>query len=143
MEYIGPDYIQIPIVNRLMAVLLVNLLVWPSAKRITHDNKSKLVIRNLNFRQIDPSEAVRSSQIIKIAKDHLNILKLYSFGGLNYPAFEGIGHHFTNCDSDIKLAKMFLKLEKILTNMRFIKPLFCFMLAEKSSIFNSSAVNTH
>jgi ubiquinone/menaquinone biosynthesis C-methylase UbiE len=130
-EYIGPNYIQVSLRNRMLAAILVNLLVWPPARRITHENKSKLIIRNINFKQIDPSEAVRSSEIIKIATDHLNILKLHMFGGLNYPAFEGIGQHFTNCDGDVKLAKRFLKIEKIVTGMRLIKPLFCFMLAEK------------
>jgi ubiquinone/menaquinone biosynthesis C-methylase UbiE len=130
-EYIGPNYIQIPLLNRAFASLFVNLLVWPPRRRITHENKRKLLIRNLNFQLVDPSEAVRSSDIVRIASGHLHILKLHKFGALNYPAFEGIGQHFTNSAGDVRLVKLFLLIEKILTKIGLIQPLFCFILAEK------------
>lgn len=130
-EYVGPNYLQIPFLNRLLASFFVNAAIWPPSRRITHENKWKLLIRNLNFRDIDPSEAVRSEEIIKIANEHLNVFKLYMYGGLNYPAFEGIGHHFKSSEGDEGLMKLFIAIEKALSKLRLVKPLFCYLLADK------------
>lgn len=54
-EYIGPNYIQVPLSNRIFASITVNTLIWPPIKRITHENKIKLIIKNINFKEVDPS----------------------------------------------------------------------------------------
>jgi SAM-dependent methyltransferase len=130
-EYIGPNYVQVPLSNRIFAAFFVNLLIWPPQKRVTHEGKRKIIIRNINFRKIDPSEAVKSENIIPCCKKYLNILKLCTYGGLNYPSFEGLGYHFQEDEETEKLMYTFIHLEKILMHLRLVRPLFCYLLAEK------------
>jgi SAM-dependent methyltransferase len=130
-EYIGPNYIQVPLSNRIFAAFFVNLLIGPLQKRVTHEGKRKIIIRNKNFRKIDPSEAVKSENNIPCCKKYLNILKLYTYGGLNYPSFEGLWYHFQEDEETEKLMYTFIHLEKILMQLRLVRPLFCYLLAEK------------
>lgn len=131
-EYIGPERLQVPLRNRLWASLLVNLLVWPPARRRTHEGRSKAWIRNIDPAGLDPSEAVRSSQILAACRGNLRVERLHLYGGLNYPAFEGLGLHFTVCERDERLMGRFIFLEELLTRLRLVKPLFCYLLAGKA-----------
>jgi SAM-dependent methyltransferase len=131
-EYVGPERLQVPLRNRLWASLLVNLLVWPPSRRRTHEGRSKAWIRNINPATLDPSEAVRSSEILSACGGNLRVEKLHLYGGLNYPAFEGLGLHFSVCEEDERLLRRFIFLEDVLTRLRLVKPLFCYLLAGKA-----------
>lgn len=98
---------------------------------MTYEGKRKIIIRNINFRKIDPTEAVKSENIIPRCKKYLNILKLYTYGGLNYPSFEGLWYHFQEDEETEKLMYTFIHIEKILMQLRLVRPLFCYLLAEK------------
>ncbi len=128
-EYVGPERLQVPLRNRLWASLLVNLLVWPPARRRTHEGRSKAWIRNIDPAELDPSEAVRSSEILPACRRHLRVEKLYLYGGLNYPAFEGLGMHFRACPRDERLMLRFIRMEERLCGLRLVRPLFCYLLA--------------
>lgn len=130
-EYVGPERLQVPLRNRAFASLALNALVWPSSRRRTHEGESKRWIRNIDPATLDPSEAVRSSEILSACRRHLRVEKLHLYGGLNYPAFEGLGLHFEVCEEDERLMKKFTSLEELLARARLIKPLFCYLLASK------------
>ena len=86
-EYIGPNYIQVPLSNRIFAAFFVNLLIWPLQKRVPHEGKRKIIIRNINFRKIDPSEAVKSENSIPCCKKIFEHTKTLYLGWVKLSKF--------------------------------------------------------
>jgi SAM-dependent methyltransferase len=129
-EWIGPNYLQYPISNKIISTILLNACVWPLSRRRDHLGVFRTVCRQLPPEAFDPSEACNSKNLIKYLENHFNIIKRHDYGSLNYLIFEGLGQNFpsnpTFYTSTITLLS--LKLEQILQNMRLVQPLFTYAM---------------
>jgi SAM-dependent methyltransferase len=131
-EWIGPPYLQIPFVNKVVSTALLLLLFPSRAERTTHDGRVKGVWLQYGREAFDPSEACNSSEILPQLEKYFVPLRMVKYGGLCYPMFEGLGHKFdqTSFLNRFRFGLVCL-IERLLTKARIIRPLFITALVEK------------
>lgn len=134
-EWIGPNYLQIPILNKWISIALLYVF-FPSRKmRTNHMGRTK----GFGFIQykkeiFDPSEACNSEVLEVELTKRFRYLKSVHFGGLCYPMFEGNAIHLDEKDAAIlKRVNWVIKIERLLTRWGIIKPLFVVGICEKKS----------
>lgn len=134
-EWIGLEYLQIPLTNHIFAGILLFLL-FPSKKtRTTHMGKIKGFWIQHTPQEFDPSEACNSQELLPQFLNYFKPIKIVVHGGLTYPIFEGIAQNIdqTKFINKIKIRIVYF-VEKLLTKIRFIKPCFMVVVGEKKSI---------
>jgi SAM-dependent methyltransferase len=131
-EWIGPEYLQIPRANRIIAKLLL-LLLFSRKTRTTHMGQ----VKGLRWIQplpeaFDPSEACNSTELMPQFLKYFNPIRKVYFAGLSYPIFEGIAQ---NIDQAKRINRAKIKLvyclERWLTRLGIVKPLFVMAVGEK------------
>lgn len=132
-EWIGPNYLQIPVANKFVSLILLYLL-FPSKKMRTNHMGHTKSVKFLQYgkEMFDPSEACNSvtleSGLLKLFRYHKSI----HFGGLCYPMFEGNAIHLSESDPwTLRKVRLVIFIEKLLTNLGIIKPLFLVAVCEK------------
>jgi len=113
-EYVGPSFLQftdkqIEICNSLLEGLPDDL------KRDYYGRIKKIVSRPSVEEVIkeDPSEAVRSGEILHFAETFLNILDSRSCGGaILHPLLSGIAGNFEKSDADRSILKVIISLDR-------------------------------
>ncbi|PZN74780.1 MAG: hypothetical protein DM484_20430 [Candidatus Methylumidiphilus alinenensis] len=133
-EWIGPEYLQIPLRNRCVTTALL-LGLFPVEKRTTHMGKVKGFWLQYDPSEFDPSEACNSRQIMPEYEKYFRPLLKVVYGGILYPALEGLGGNFPEPLTSVEKKKInFLTfLDKSLTELGIIQPLFCTTIGEKRS----------
>lgn len=132
-EWIGPRYLQIPAANRWISVLLLYAL-FPSARMRTNHMGHTKGVRFLQYGKdtFDPSEACNSEVLEPELLKRFRYLKKVHFGGLCYPMFEGNAIHLTEGDPSIlKRVGWVIRIERWLTKLGIVKPLFLVAICEK------------
>jgi SAM-dependent methyltransferase len=132
-EWIGPEYLQLPAGNRVVATVLLYLLFPRAAQRTTHEGYVKgLRWMGHSKAQLDPSEACNSTVLMRECLQHFRPLHRFDHAGLTYPILEGLGHKIDQSNpSTMRKLRTIIGAEKILTRLKIITPLFTIMLAEK------------
>ncbi len=131
-EWIGPDYLQIPIINKILSSLIL-ILSFNRKTRTTHMNR----VKGIWYIQdssgcFDPSEACNSKNLYSNFRKYFTPIKELKFGGLSYPIFEGISQNIDQSRGlNIFKIKVIYKIERILTKFGIIKPLFILVVAKK------------
>jgi SAM-dependent methyltransferase len=128
-EWIGPEYLQIPATNAIIARLCL-LLMFARKERTTHMGKAKGLF-HLQYRRssFDPSEACNSTDLLHQYLRYFSPLAQNLHGGLLYPVFEGIAQNLDEKEPRTAARiKRIIRLERILTFMGIIKPLFAVSL---------------
>jgi radical SAM protein with 4Fe4S-binding SPASM domain len=124
-EWIGPDYLQIPLSNHIISALLLWLLFPNAKKRTNHMGKVKGWWVQDPKEAFDPSEACNSVRLLPELRKHFKPVKEFLFGGLLYPMFEGIAPNMDeNKPCDHWRIKLAIFLEFYLTKLGLVKPLF-------------------
>ncbi|MBD2774699.1 class I SAM-dependent methyltransferase [Iningainema tapete] len=134
-EWIGLEYLQIPLINHIFAAILLFLL-FPSHKtRTTHMGKTKGWWIQYTAKEFDPSEACNSQELLTQFLKYFKPIRIVMYGGLSYPVFEGIAQNIdqTKLLNKIKIRIVYFS-ERILTKLGIIKPCFMLVLAEKRQI---------
>ena len=133
-EWIGPEYLQIPLRNRCVTTALL-LALLPVKKRTTHMGQVKGFWLQYPPSEFDPSEACNSTQIMPEYEKYFHPLLKVVYGGILYPALEGLGGNFPEPLTSIEKKKINLLtyLDKTLTELGVIQPLFCTTIGEKRS----------
>ncbi|WP_414622716.1 class I SAM-dependent methyltransferase [Calothrix sp. CCY 0018] len=134
-EWIGAEYLQIPLTNHIFAAILLFLL-FPSKKtRTTHMGKVKGFWIQHTPPEFDPSEACNSQELLPQFLKYFKPLRIVIHGGLTYPIFEGIAQNIdeTKLINKIKIRIVYFT-EELLTKIRLIKPCFMVVVGEKKSI---------
>ncbi len=131
-EWIGPPYLQIPLLNHIAASLLLFLLFPFRKTRTNHDGRVKGIWLQYSPKTFDPSEACNSNELMPQLLRYFKPIRIVTYGGLIYPMFEGVGHKI---DENLLVNKIRIRivyyLEIALTKLRIIKPLFVYGIMEK------------
>ncbi len=135
-EYVGPSYLQftvqtVNLVNRILSII-------PDDLKLDEHNR----IKNQSWRPTrseivadDPSEAVRSSEILPIAKKCLNVLACQMTGGtLLNPLLHGIAGNFEKTEASRNLLQMIILLEQTLIEAGIISSDYVYLIARKNNI---------
>ena len=132
-EYIGPNYLQftdlqLSLVNKMLAIL-------PEKYRRTHDGIVKKTMEKVDLiqlRALDPSEAIRSEDIITVIKEKLRIINLaYTGGTLLHPLLDGIASNFERGEDAEAILKLMIFFEESLIENKIIPSDYVFCMAMK------------
>lgn len=134
-EFVGPSQFQwtdkqMEIVNRILSLL-------PNRLKFNHMDGTVLTeirrpsIDDMN--RIDPSEAVRSSEIIPIIERYFDVKMVKYFGGSIFNLlFNGIITNFDHsCDRDVTLIKIILLMEELLIENHILNSDYALIVAKK------------
>lgn len=135
-EWIGPEKLQIPFMNALISRILLFTL-FTRKERTTHENKIKGKFLTYGPEFFDPSEACNSLEITRQLKKYFEVKSEYAYGALCYPMFEGLGRNFKKKSFFNKIRfNIVLLLERVLTRLKIIKPLFLISISKKKIIWD-------
>ncbi len=131
-EWIGPNYLQIPLFNHIIAsVLLLILFPHPKSRTTAADRVKGLWIQ-MRPTAFDPSEACNSSELWPQYVKYFQPIRTTFYGGLCYPVFEGLG---TNIDESLLINKIRIRIvyfvEIVLTYLNIVRPLFVLTIGTK------------
>ena len=91
-----------------------------------------------HFLEHDPSEAIRSQEILKCLKKYFNVIEFKPYGGsINHMLLTGIIQNFESYEGGKDILKLLMKFEEILEDNDIITSDFALIIAEpKFSFFN-------
>ena len=132
-EYIGPSRIQCPplIVNAINRIR--EILPEPYRRNAFHDGKSVTYANETieNFEKTDPSEAIRSAEIVSTMKLHFDIVELKPYGGeIQHMLLQGLAGNFDeNNPTDVAMLHLIGFLEEFLEECGGIQSDFAAIVA--------------
>jgi SAM-dependent methyltransferase len=132
-EFTGPDYLQytdlqLKLVNSLLAAIPEEYRRYPDGSGIK-ETEGRI---DLNvIMQMDPTESVRSSQILRILQQHFKIRHHHKTGGtLLMPLLSGIAGNFERDEKGRGILKACIGVEKELMKAEMIPSDFVYIIAE-------------
>jgi len=134
-EYIGPSYLQytakqIQIVDRILNALPVHMKTERSGAIKTKAWKPTIE----EIMADDPSEAVRSQDIMQIASRSLDIIvSKMSGGSILDPLLHGIAGNFDGGESEKALLRTIIAMEETLVDEGVLSSDFVFVVAKKKA----------
>ena len=132
-EWIGPPFLQIPRRNAFVARLLLPL--FSTKQRTTHLGDKKGAFLQFPPERFDPSEACNSDRLVPELEHHFEIVHEVRFGSLMYPLLEGNAPNVDMTRWSVGHRLRFaLRVERVLTRLRIVRPLFCMTLAKARPI---------
>ncbi len=132
-EWIGPPFLQIPKRNAIATRLLLRM--FTTQERTTHMGKVKGSYLQDGPKSFDPSEACNSNRLYPELKHHFEIVHEAQFGGVLYPLLEGNAPNIDMSNETVRRKVIFaVRVEKILTRVGLVRPLFCMTLARPKPI---------
>lgn len=132
-EYVGPNRIQLTdeqlaITNEILSYLPDKYKWTPSG----HIKNKELRVDVDALLQLDPSESVRSQDIVPLFKEKLDIIHLAWTGGtILHPLLNQIGSNFEQDEESIAMLKILIMLERILVEKKAIPSDYIFAMAKK------------
>lgn len=131
-EYVGPNYLQLTneqldIVNSLLKVVPEKYLKFPdNSIKVKESGPDKEELG-----EIDPSESVRSNDIVRIMKKELNIIQFSETGGtILHPFLNQIAFNFEK-GRGLDYLKVLIELEKLLIKDRQLPSDYIFAIGTK------------
>lgn len=139
-EWIGPEYLQIPKVNAVVAHALL-LTMFSKQERTTHMGLNKGVRRLQPVpSQFDPSEACNSTDLLPQYLRYFTPVAQVLHGGLLYPVFEGIAQNLDETDNrTVNRISRVIAIEKSMSRLGLIEPLFVVSLGVRKDGIVGSA----
>lgn len=133
-EYIGPNrfqwtHKQLEILNRVLKRLPERLRRDPKTGNV----KERITRPTIDhMKNTDPSEAVRSSDIIPVLRKHFNVIILQYFGGAIFqPLFDHIMANFDpENDTEAALIQIILLLERVMVEEKVLGNDYAIIVAE-------------
>ncbi len=130
-EYVGPDYLQftdlqLRMVNTLLAIIPEELRMFPNQAGVKQTenriNKKKLM-------RMDPSESVRSSDIIKVMHNFMEVIEYRETGGtILHPLVNGIAGNFEKSPEGEGVLQALIDMEKALIQSRMLPSDYVYMV---------------
>lgn len=131
-EYVGPNRIQLTDEQLDLTNALLKLL--PTKYRILPDGKIKDKENRVNPEDVikmDPSESIRSEEVMDIMKNYLEIVLFCPTGGtLLHPLLNGIAGNFETDEEGERLQGALIELERILINRKLLPSDYVFVVAK-------------
>jgi len=136
-EYIGPNRIQF----RPWQLIMVNLILYllPKRLKIQYDGSLKIRQKQVDKRALiahDPSEAIRSKDIVPLMRKYFTVLHYAKTGGtLLHPLLSNIASNFEGNKQGETALRVLIYLERTLISKGIIPSDYCFSIcAKKNSI---------
>lgn len=136
-EYVGPDRfqwtdLQLEVANQLLALLPETHRI-DSASGQLREQVERMTTEHMI--STDPSEAVRSSEIVRLIEERFTVLRKVDYGGtLINLALDNITHNFDEqSPSDMAMLQLTFHLESLLIREDVLSSDFCVMVARKNS----------
>ena len=132
-EYIGPNRIQL----RPWQLLMVNLVLWllPKRLKIQYDGSLKRRQGQVDIKALiehDPSEAIRSEDIVPLMRRYFTVLHYAKTGGtLLHPLLSNIASNFEGSREGKTALRILIYLEKILISKGIIPSDYCFAICAR------------
>lgn len=132
-EFIGPNRFQfsdeqLGYVNEILSIL-------PTKYKMTMEGVIKSTTRNIEVDElikIDPSESVRSQEIMPVMRDRLDVFKLsYTGGTILFYLLAGIASNFENDEDAEAILKLLIMFERTLVEKNAIPSDYVFCMAKK------------
>ena len=134
-EWIGPNFLQLGWTNRWVARFLLYTLFPMRASRTMQDGtrKGRWIGSSAEAcKALDPSEACNAEDLWPQYVRFFRPLHTVFYGGLVFPVFDRLGHHFhpERWTHQVRI-RLVYALERVLTTLRVIQPLFVTTIGEK------------
>ena len=136
-EYVGPNRMQwsdraLEIVNEILSFLPARLRVQ-ARHGIIKEREERVAVEKM--KEIDPTEAARSEDILPLVKERFERVEVKPYGGaLLMPLFMNIIGNFDSRRPEDRLVLDFcLELEKILLREKILDPIFVLGVAQKQA----------
>jgi len=131
-EYVGPNRIQLTDEQLDLTNALLKLL--PKNYKILHDGQIKDNQTRPNLEELikmDPSESIRSEEVMDIMKNYLEIVLFRPTGGtLLHPLLNGIAGNFEKDEEGERLLGALIELERILIKSNLLPSDYVFVAAK-------------
>lgn len=131
-EYVGPTRLQFTDEQLDLANALLRLL--PSKYRTQPEGRIKekeVRVRSEQLIKIDPSESIRSEEVIAVMKNYLEIVLFRPTGGaLLHPLLNRIAENFEKDEEGEQLLEVLIELETILTRAELLPSDYVFVVAQ-------------
>ncbi len=135
-DYIGPARLQwtdkqLEIINAINALLPEKYRTLGFDETRVRTNVERIPLEA--FLKGDPSEAVRSNEILPLAKEHLDVVEIRPWGhSITYPLLiETIHNYDENSEIDNALLRLICLLESMLIKEGMLESDFAFFVARK------------
>lgn len=135
-EYVGPNQFQwtnqqIQIINEMLDILPSKyraLIPFPGKYK---EKVWRPSIEEMN--EIDPSEAIRSAEIVPLLQEYFHIVERVDYGGtiLHILLQDIVGNFDTEKEEDLTILKLLCYLEETLIENKVIPSDFAFIVAQK------------
>jgi 2-polyprenyl-3-methyl-5-hydroxy-6-metoxy-1,4-benzoquinol methylase len=129
-EYVGPNRIQftdtqLDLVNSLLKLIPPEYRIQAD-KQLKEKQKNDLKLLILN----DPSESIRSEDIIPVMKKYLELIEIRGNGGaLLHPLLNGIAGNFEKDEHGIEILRALIEIEKNFTRSELLPSDYMFVVA--------------
>lgn len=142
-DYVGPSYMQwtdqqLDLMNRILSLLPEKYREFINSGDGVWNGKLKAQIGRTSidtYLRKDPSEGVRSSEIVPLARRYFDVVGYYPMGGtITYELLRGIVHHFDESDErDVAMLELICLFEHTLIQNGCIGSDFACFFARKKS----------
>lgn len=139
-DYMGPSRmqwtdLQLQAINEILKILPTHHRRLLS-QELGYPGTHKEVVQRVpvaTYLRVDPSEGVRSADILPLAREYFEIVEEHPLGGtVNYELLRGIIHNFDADDEkDVAILKLILLLERLLIEGNVIDSDFKCFIARK------------
>jgi ubiquinone/menaquinone biosynthesis C-methylase UbiE len=135
-EFVGPSQFQwtdqqLIIINDLLALLPVKYRNYVPLPGQSKNHCRRLSLEEMNI--IDPSEAIRSAEIIPLLCRHFKIIERFDYGGtiLHLLLQDIAGNFDSEKEEDLTLLKLLCYVEEILISHNVLSSDFTFIITQK------------
>jgi SAM-dependent methyltransferase len=134
-EYIGPNLLQFT--EEQLAIVNEILKVLPEKYKKTYTGLIKEAVRNPDISQLmaaDPSESIRSNDIMAVMKERFDVFKVcYTGGTILHPLLDGIASNFENSEEADVILRLLILMERIMIEKGVLQSDYVFCMARKKA----------
>lgn len=141
-EFIGPSQFQwtdkqLKIINNLLEILPSKYREYVSMDGKIKERAERCSLEYMN--EHDPSEAIRSAEIIPLLNKHFNIIEKVDYGGtlLHMLFADIVGNFNERKEEDMVLLKLLYYFEEVLIQEKALPSDFALIVAQKKKAFIS------
>jgi SAM-dependent methyltransferase len=130
-DFVGPNRIQFTEKQLNLANSLLKCIPDPYRRRVDGSLKNKEVrVSERRSKRYDPSEAVRSSDILSAMKEYFTFDSFRETGGaLLHPLLNGIANNFEKDERGKEILEALIEIEKTLTKSKLLPSDYVFFVA--------------
>lgn len=134
-EFIGPSQFQwtekqLSLCNQLLDILPNKYKLRYSLPGQIKEHVSRPALESMNA--LDPSEAIRSSEIVPLLSEYFEIVERIDYGGtiLHYLLDDIVGNFSDDSEEDMAILKLLCFVEETLINQKVIPSDFAFLVVQ-------------